>query len=134
MSESLDNMSNKLSPIFSSIAAKFNEPKLEMHQTRSERITQSNVDNESVEPNVDINSNRTIQAETSIEMPNRKILHGIAHSATSTLGLILLYFTLSIGLSFYQRKLLKVNITSNDSPHISFSVEIFYSSNVLKTL
>lgn len=79
-----------------------------MSETRYERITQGNIDNENAEPNVDINSNDNVRDDTTIEMPNRNLLHGFAQTAVSTLGLILIYFTLSIGLTFYQRNFLKV--------------------------
>lgn len=81
-----------------------------MSETKYERITQGNVDNENNEPNLDINSNDNVIDDTTIEMPNRNLLHGFAHTAISTLGLILIYFTLSIGLTFYQRNFLKVRI------------------------
>lgn len=79
-----------------------------MSETRYERITQGNIDTESPEPNLDINSNDNTRDDTAIEMPNKSIFYGFAHTAISTLGLILIYFTLSIGLTFYQRNLLKV--------------------------
>lgn len=80
-----------------------------MTDTRYERITEGNIDNESNEPNLDINSNDNTRDDTTIEMPNRSFFYGAAmHTAISTLGLILVYFTLSIGLTFYQRNLLKV--------------------------
>lgn len=82
-----------------------------MSETRYERITEENLpDSESNDPNVDINSNDNTRDDTSIEIPNQKSLHGFAQTAISTLGLILIYFTLSIGLTFYQRSLLKVRV------------------------
>lgn len=81
-----------------------------MSESRYERITQANGDNESNEPNLDINSNDNLRDDTAIEMPNQNMLHGFAHTAISTLGLILVYFTLSISLTFYQRNFLKVRM------------------------
>lgn len=94
-----------------------------MSESRYERITQANVDNENNEPNLDINSNDNIRDDTAIEMPNQSILHGFAQTAISTLGLILIYFTLSIGLTFYQRNFLKVRRTRfcrHDKEIVSF--------------
>lgn len=82
-----------------------------MSEARYEPVTQANVDDDNVEPNLDINSNdNLIKDDTSIEMPNQRLLHGFAQTAISTLGLILIYFTLSIGLTFYQRNFLKVRL------------------------
>ncbi|XP_037037482.1 solute carrier family 35 member C2 [Bradysia coprophila] len=80
-----------------------------MSETRYERVTQANVDNDNTEPSLDINSNDSLTRDddTTIEMPNQRLLHGFAQTAISTLGLILIYFTLSIGLTFYQRNFLK---------------------------
>lgn len=79
-----------------------------MSDSRYERITQGTVDSESNEQNLDINSNDNTRDDTTIEMPNQNMLNGFAQTAVSTLGLILIYFTLSIGLTFYQRNFLKV--------------------------
>ncbi|KAJ6636691.1 Solute carrier family 35 member C2 [Pseudolycoriella hygida] len=78
-----------------------------MSESRYERIVQINADNENNELDLDINSNGKTRDDTSIEMPNQKMFHGIFHTAISTIGLILIYFTLSIGLTFYQRNFLK---------------------------
>lgn len=82
-----------------------------MSESRYERINQVNGDNdnENVESNLDINSNdNNGRGDTTIEMPNQNMLNGFLHTAMSTLGLILVYFILSIGLTFYQGKFLKV--------------------------
>lgn len=95
-----------------------------MSESRYERITQANVDNENTEPNLDINSNDNVRDDTAIEMPNQSMLHGFLQTAISTLGLILIYFTLSIGLTFYQRNFLKVikmiRSSSDDKFNVSF--------------
>lgn len=98
-----------------SLTKNFHSVKTTMSESRYERITQANVDNESNEPNLDINSNDNTRDDTAIEMPNQNMLNGFAHTAISTLGLILVYFTLSIGLTFYQRNFLKVRMIRSNS-------------------
>lgn len=46
-----------------------------------------------------------------LHFPNEFNEHNNMHAPTAILSLILIYFTLSIGLTFYQRNLLKVNIS-----------------------
>lgn len=108
-----------------------------MSESRYERINQANVDNENNEnnePNLDINSNDNTRDDTAIEMPNQNMMYGFAHTAVSTLGLILVYFTLSIGLTFYQRNFLKVRMIWSSSLHYFkqkyFFKEIVNSSSI----
>lgn len=49
--------------------------------------------------------------DTKIEIPKPRIKLSDMQTPLATLVLILIYFCLSIGLTFYQRWLLKVNIT-----------------------
>lgn len=50
-----------------------------------------------------------ISNDTKIEIPKARIKFSAMQTTFATLVLILIYFCLSIGLTFYQRWLLKVN-------------------------
>lgn len=75
-----------------------------------ERIQSAESDVHSAELNAESSPDSTPDSpSTLIAMPNQQFRLSVAQTTAATLILILFYFCLSIGLTFYQRWLLKVN-------------------------
>ena len=86
-----------------------------MVQTKYKRIkTDADVHTEIDDENDDGEHHSHIIDEniTKIEMPSQKMNRNIMHVMIGTIILILIYFCLSIGLTFYQGRLFKVNTHS----------------------